>query len=95
MENRRQRIRKNEAAKRRPVFSALPLRGRPLAYTSTARVARKAASSENPDAYFAGKAPRFSGSFAALATPAAGGQGEDVFRIQNGAIGFRFLNCEP
>jgi hypothetical protein len=56
----------NEAAKRRPVFSALAFRDRPLAYTSTARVARKTPSSENPGAYFADRSPRFPNPFPRL-----------------------------
>ncbi len=51
----RERLRKNEAAKPSPVFSARTLRGRPLADTSPARVVREAFSSENPVLILPGK----------------------------------------
>ena len=91
----RERIRENEAAKRRPIFSALPLRGRPLADIPTScrvgtRVARKAASSENPGAYFAVETPRFSKSFPALATSC--GQRATAVRIIRRRVAGRRLS---
>ena len=63
LERRRERIRKNEAAKRRPPFSVLPLRRRPRAYASTARAVCNAASSKNCSAYFAGESLIFPNPF--------------------------------